>query len=167
LRAAGQAKSEFLSRVSHELRTPLNPVLGFGQLLAISDLTAEQQEWVSIIVKAGRHLLGLMDDILDISRIEAGHLEMSIEPLAVGPVIADAVNLVAPLAAQHAVTLHAGGPAMDGDGEGLQVLADHQRLRQVLINLISNGVKYNHPSGTVDVTVRTTMNGNGNGSGSR
>jgi signal transduction histidine kinase len=98
LRAANEAKNEFLSRVSHELRTPLTAILGFSQLLSLDELTAEHREWVSAVLKAGQHLLTLLDDILDISHIEDGHLSTSIEPIPVTAVITDALTLSRPLA---------------------------------------------------------------------
>ena len=77
---ANRAKSEFLSRMSHDLRTPLNAVLGFAQLLEMDNLTADQRESVRQIFEAGRHLLGLMNEVLDISRIETGHPALSPAP---------------------------------------------------------------------------------------
>jgi signal transduction histidine kinase/CheY-like chemotaxis protein len=149
LRAADAAKNEFLSRASHELRSPLNAVLGFGDLLSVADLGPEHNEWVTIIVKAGRHLLALLDDVLDISRIEGGNLSMSVEAIPVAPLLTDAVDLIRPLAQAKGVRLL---PAPSLPDE-LCVAADRQRLRQVLLNLLSNAVKYNHPTGTVTITV--------------
>ncbi len=144
---ASQAKNEFLSRMSHELRTPLNAVIGFGQLLALDDLKPDQNESIEQIVKAGRHLLELINEVLDISRIESGTMSLSLEPVHVGSVIADALSLIRPLADEAQVTLiH--DPAEPGD---LHALADQQRLKQVLINLLSNAVKYNRRGGEVRV----------------
>jgi signal transduction histidine kinase/ActR/RegA family two-component response regulator len=145
--AANRAKSEFLSRMSHELRTPLNAVLGFGQLLEIDPLTAEQRESVGHILKAGRHLLGLIDEVLDISRIEAGHLSISLEPVLLDEVIQEALDLIHPLAAKWNVRLD-GAAREVGDR---YVLADRQRLKQVLLNILSNAAKFNRPGGTVSV----------------
>jgi PAS domain S-box-containing protein len=149
LRAANEAKNEFLSRVSHELRTPLTAILGFSQLLSLDELSPEHRDWVTTVLKAGRHLLTLLDDILDISHIEDGHLSISVEPIPVAAVITDALNLSRPLADAGGVTLVA--PA--GPPTNLCVAADHKRLRQVLLNLLSNAIKYNHPAGSVTVTV--------------
>ena len=149
LRAANNAKSEFLSRVSHELRTPLNAVLGFSEILAMSELTAEQRDWVGTVQKAGRHLLGLLNDVLDVSRIESGQLSLSPEPVAVAVLVADTVELVVPMADSHQVTLD----ARLGASAHYYVLGDRQRLRQVLLNLLSNAVKYNRLHGTVMVEV--------------
>ncbi|HXX91294.1 MAG TPA: PAS domain S-box protein [Acidimicrobiales bacterium] len=145
---ASSAKSEFLSRMSHELRTPLNAVLGFAQLLQMDGLPLAQADAVEHILRAGRHLLDLIDEVLDIARIESGHLDLAMAPVDVEETVADAVMLVRPLAERAEVSVHftvgpEGGPA---------VLADRQRLVQVLLNLLSNAVKYNRPGGRVDVS---------------
>ncbi len=144
---ANQAKSEFLSRMSHELRTPLNAILGFAQLLELDSQSAEQQESVEQILRAGRHLLGLINEILDISRIEAGRLQLSLEPVPVYETVRQAIDLVQPSAAVAHVAVRS-----DAIDERVHVLADRQRLQQVLLNLLSNGVKYNRESGTVTVS---------------
>ena len=144
---ANLAKSEFLSRMSHELRTPLNAVIGFAQLLELDDLSDLQQDNVRYIGRAGRHLLELINEVLDISRIEAGQMTLSIEPVAVAELLAEIAGLVAPLARERSVTIEA-GPAECG----AHVFADRQRLRQVLVNLLANAVKYNRAGGSVSVT---------------
>src|SRR6266850_7338283 len=144
---ANQAKSEFLSRMSHELRTPLNAILGFAQLLELDTASAEQQESVEQILRAGRHLLGLINEILDISRIEAGRLQLSLEPVPLHDTVRQAIDLIQPSAADAHVAVRS-----DAIDERLHVLADRQRLQQVLLNLLSNGVKYNRESGAVTVS---------------
>ncbi|PYN80841.1 MAG: histidine kinase [Candidatus Rokuibacteriota bacterium] len=144
---ANQAKSDFLSRMSHELRTPLNGILGFAQLLELEELGPDQSESVEHILKAGRHLLSLINEVLDISRIEAGRLQLSLEPVQVGETVRAALDLVCPLAAQHDIELRANGADVSQ-----HILADRQRLQQVLLNLLSNAVKYNHAGGTVTVS---------------
>jgi len=144
---ANRAKSEFLSRMSHELRTPLNAVIGFAQLLELDDLEADQRESVEQILKAGRHLLELINEVLDISRIESGTISMSVEPVHLGSVLADALSLIRPLADTADVRLIADPE----DLADVHVLADRQRLKQVLINLLSNAVKYNRSGGQVNV----------------
>jgi PAS domain S-box-containing protein len=144
---ANEAKNEFLSRMSHELRTPLNAVIGFGQLLQLDDMTPGQSEAVEQILKAGRHLLELINEVLDISRIESGTMSLSLEPVHLGHVLDEALSLIGPLADEVQVQL-APCPARCAD---LHVLADQQRLKQVLINLLSNAVKYNRHGGTVSV----------------
>jgi PAS domain S-box-containing protein len=146
--AANRAKSEFLSRMSHELRTPLNAVLGFGQLLEMGSPTSRQRQQVEQILKGGRHLLELINEILDLARIEAGKLQLSLEPVAVGQVCAEVCDLIRPLAERHDVRVEAPcDQAMD-----VHVRADSQRLKQVLLNLLANGVKYNRPLGSVSLT---------------
>lgn len=149
LRAANAATSGFLSRMSHELRTPLCSVLGFAELLSTASLDEEQAQWVSIVMKAGGHLLELLDDVLDISRIEAGHLSLSVEAVSLEALLLDAVELVAPLAAEHGITIR----CVPGPAARCYVLADNHRLRQVVINLLSNAMKYNRPDGCVTVAV--------------
>jgi len=145
---ASRAKSEFLSRMSHELRTPLNSILGFAQLLQMDDLPLDQADAVEHILRAGHHLLDLIDEVLDIARIETGHLELATERVPVADIVAEAVDLTRPAAERAEVAI-----AVSIDpGAGLAVDADRQRLMQVLLNLLSNAVKYNRPGGRVDVT---------------
>ena len=143
LRAANQAKSEFLSRMSHELRTPLNAVLGFGQLLEMDGLDDDQAQSVQHILKAGRHLLGLIDEVLDIARIDSGRLAISMEPVHVHDVVQETLDLIQPMAERRGITVE---DRTEGDAH---VRADRQRLKQVFLNLASNGVKYNRDGGTV------------------
>ncbi|MBI5777038.1 MAG: PAS domain S-box protein, partial [Nitrospirae bacterium] len=145
---ANQAKSEFLSRMSHELRTPLNAVLGFAQLLAMDALSSEQQEHVQHILKGGRHLLTLINEVLDIARIEAGRMTFSLEPVSVSSVLGEAVDLIRPQAAARNIQLVMRSPWK----ETIYVRADRQRVKQVLLNLLSNGVKYNREGGTLTVS---------------
>jgi protein-histidine pros-kinase len=142
--AANEAKNHFLSRMSHELRTPLNAVLGFGQLLERQLKDTEHAEAVGHIVKGGRHLLDLINDVLDIARIESGEMSISSEPVPVRSVVEDTVQLMQPLAETADVTLTLIPGAADD-----YVLADRQRLRQVLLNLLSNAIKYNRSGGKV------------------
>jgi PAS domain S-box-containing protein len=152
---ANRAKSEFLSRMSHELRTPLNAILGFAQLLEMESSSPGQRESIEHILKGGRHLLDLINEVLDIARIEEGRLAISLEPVSVNEVVQESLDLVAPLAATQDVRL-AGGAA------GLPnrfVLADRQRLKQVLLNLLSNAVKYNRKGGLVSLSFEETPEG--------
>lgn len=143
---ANRAKSEFLSRMSHELRTPLNSIIGFGQLLELDAAGPEQREAIGHILKGGRHLLALINEVLDIARIESGGLSISLEPVLARDVCGAALDLVRPQAAQRLITLRAGVP------DGLYVMADRQRLQQVLLNLLSNAVKYNVEGGRIEVS---------------
>jgi PAS domain S-box-containing protein len=140
---ANLAKSQFLSRMSHELRTPLNAILGFGQLLEMDELDEHQKESVHHILKGGTHLLHLINEVLDISRIEVGGMPLSLEPVSVDELVHDAAGLVRPLADQRRVTIEVGSHA----GTERFVVADRQRLQQVLLNLLSNAVKYNREGG--------------------
>ena len=153
-RASG-AKSEFLSRMSHELRTPLNSILGFAQLLQMDELPEEQSAAVAHILRAGRHLLDLIDEVLDIARIESGHLELMMTAVAVPDVVNDAVELTRLMAEGADVSVRV---AIDRESS-VRVRADRQRLLQVLLNLLSNAVKYNHPGGHVDITCHQSAPG--------
>jgi CheY-like chemotaxis protein len=146
---ANLAKDEFLSRVSHELRTPLTAVIGFGQMLEDDEesLSPDQHECAHHIVHGGQHLLGLINDLLDISKIEIGHLTISVEPIAVREVVDDTVALVRSLAASREITISTDCP------DHPMVNADRQRLRQILLNLLSNAIKYNRHAGHVTLTV--------------
>ena len=143
---ANRAKSEFLSRMSHELRTPLNSILGFGQLLEMDGVSDCQREPVHYILESGRHLLELIDEVLDISRIEAGRLTIHPEPVSVQALLRDVIAMVAPIAAERNIRV---------ETEPLEterhVLADPQRLKQVLLNLLSNAIKYNREGGEVRI----------------
>jgi PAS domain S-box-containing protein len=141
---ANRAKSEFLSRMSHELRTPLNSILGFAQLMELDPLNREQRESVEFILAAGRHLLELVNEVLDIARIEAGQLPLAPEPVPVDDAVADALDLIRPIAEGHRVRLHVQPP-----GPACHVVADRQRLKQALLNLLANAVKYNREGGEV------------------
>jgi signal transduction histidine kinase/CheY-like chemotaxis protein len=154
LQAASEAKSAFLSRMSHELRTPLNAVLGFAQLLELEPLTTEQQDYVHDIRRAGEHLLDLINEVLDIARIESGNLGISLEPVEVAELVHDVLALVRPIADRRAITLTDGDPTC-----GAFVQADKQRLKQVLINLLSNALKYNHDGGRVRVACSGAQDG--------
>lgn len=142
---ASAAKSLFLSRMSHELRTPLNAILGFAQLLELDRTANSPQDRGSIdhILRAGRHLLALIDEVLDIARIEAGKLGLEIAPVVLSAVMAEAAGLVRPQAEARGVTMicEAGGVP--------PIAADPRRLLQVLLNLLSNAIKYNRDGGTV------------------
>jgi PAS domain S-box-containing protein len=150
---ANRAKSEFLSRMSHELRTPLHAILGFGELLARDALEKEQYEKLGQLSKAAHHLLDLINEVLDLSRIERGELRLSLEPVHLGDVVSETLGMVLPLASAASVTV----TSPPGEDLEIHVLADRQRLKQVLLNLCSNAVKYNHAGG--GLTLRCTQAG--------
>ncbi len=143
---ANHAKSDFMASMSHELRTPMNAVLGFSELLELEPLTKHQAEFARHIHQAGKHLLRLIDDLLDLGKIEAGQLGVALEPVDLPAVIAQARKFIQQLAGDKQVHL-AFEPVQD-----FSVLADPTRLTQVLVNLLSNAVKYNHPGGRVSVS---------------
>lgn len=146
---ASKAKTEFLSRMSHELRTPLNAMLGFTQLLRVDPrfpLAEAQRQKVDHIEKAGAHLLAMMTDVLDLSRIEAGSLPMSIETLEVSNVMEEALALISNQASDAGLILTHTLPP-----QGLYLKADRVRVRQVLTNLLSNAIKYNYPRGQIQL----------------
>lgn len=148
--AANLAKSEFLSRMSHELRTPLNAILGFGQLMAKDDLPPLQKESLTYILKAGNHLLDLINEVLDITRVESGRVELSIEPIALADVVPEACAIMRQLAAEKGIRLFEDSQVV----ADCHVLADRQRIKQVLLNLLANGIKYNVAGGEVQVTCK-------------
>ncbi len=143
---ANNAKNEFLSRVSHELRTPLNAILGFGQILE-ADCTGDQRQCAEHILKAGSHLLDLVNEVLDLASIEAGRLTFSPESVSLRRLIRETLQLIGPLAEQRNITLASHYPG----GGDVHVFADHQRLKQVVINLLSNAVKYNRIAGSIEI----------------
>ncbi|MGQ0569913.1 MAG: PAS domain S-box protein [Armatimonadota bacterium] len=152
---ANRAKSEFLSRMSHELRTPLNAILGFGQLLEMAPRPSQERKSVDRILRAGRHLLDLINEVLDIARVDSGGLEVHAEPVSLADVLQESLELVAPLAAARNISVN-GKLAQTGNGH---VLADRQRLKQVFLNLLSNAVKYNREGGTVALSCEETPQG--------
>lgn len=142
--SANQAKSEFLSSMSHELRTPMNAILGFGQLMQYdATLPAEHKDNVHEILKAGKHLLELINEVLDLAKVESGHINLSLEPVDLAPVVEECLRLIAPLADKRGITLSHIVP------QGATVRTDRTRLKQILLNLLSNAVKYNREDGSV------------------
>ena len=145
--AANQAKNDFLSRMSHELRTPLNAMLGFAQLLDLDRQPApapHQKGWIAQILKAGWHLLEMINDTLDLSRIDAGMMRLTLGPLALEPLVAHCMAMAGPVAAQRQVTLQ-----VQLDAGAVHVLGDETRIKQVISNLLSTAIKYNPAGGRV------------------
>jgi signal transduction histidine kinase/ActR/RegA family two-component response regulator len=146
---ASQTKSEFLSSMSHELRTPMNAILGFGQLMEYDDtLPEEHKDSVQEILKAGHHLLELINEVLDLAKVESGHIDMSLEAVNVCAIVKECLNLVGTLAEKRNIQLSHSGL------DGAAVRADCTRLRQVLLNLLSNAIKYNREGGSVHLNIR-------------
>ncbi len=150
---ANAAKSQFLSNMSHELRTPMNSILGFAQLMAYDkDLSTEHRDFMNEILKAGDHLLKLINDVLDLARIESGHLELMLEPVEVCPVVDECMSLVSTIADKRNIQMSHRGL------QGIKVRADRTRLRQALLNLLSNAIKYNREGGSVKLDVQHSEN---------
>jgi len=155
--SANTAKSEFLARMSHELRTPMNAILGFAQLLELNfddSLSEEDESNVNEIITAGNHLLNLINEVLDLSVIEAGGLKMSIEDIQVQEIVDNSLKLTQALAKKHTISL-----INESEDCSLQIVrADYTGLKQVLVNLLSNAIKYNKKGGKV--TLRCTEDEN-------
>ncbi len=146
--AANHAKSEFLSRMSHELRTPLNAIMGFAQILQLDPAAAPHRPVVDDMFAAGKRLLALINEVLDIARVEAGGVSLSLESVSLVDVVRESLSLLAPLAAKRNIRLDCDPPAVPP----VCVMADRQRLGQVLLNLLSNAVKYSRPGDSVGVS---------------
>ena len=147
--AANRAKTDFLSAMSHELRTPLNAIVGYVDLLEMGlrgPVTPAQLHDLGRIKRAQAHLLGIIDDILNFARIEAGRLEFAREPVEVGPLLDEVETLVAPQLAERGLRYACGGDS------GLVALGDRDRVRQILLNLLSNAIKFTDPGGRVEVS---------------
>lgn len=152
---ANAAKGEFLSRMSHELRTPLNAILGFGQILEIQEkqLTSSQNQGVHQILKAGRHLLDLVNEVLNITRLDLPDGTLSSEPIVLHEVVQEALDMMQPLAADAGISM----PRELAEESPIVVLADRQRLLQIMLNLLSNAIKYNKAGGGVHVSAEVTL----------
>lgn len=147
--SANVSKSEFLSRMSHELRTPLNGILGFAQLLVRKETNPESSKRIKQIMHSGKHLLNLINEVLDIARIESGKLTLSMEPVELRGIITETLDIVSPLAKKRGVKLE----LEDTAANKLFVKSDQQKLKQVLINLINNAIKYDREGGEVKVMI--------------
>ncbi|HTT87880.1 MAG TPA: PAS domain S-box protein, partial [Acidimicrobiales bacterium] len=153
---ASLTKSEFLSRMSHELRTPLNSVMGFAQLLELDDLSEQQEQAVAHILRGSRRLSNLIDEVLDIARIESGRLELALGPVDLLDALDEAVDLTHPLAEDREVRLAVDTSACPA---GTRVTADRPRLVQVLVHLLTNAATFNRRAGRVSVTLSATDTG--------
>lgn len=158
--AANRAKTEFLSSMSHELRTPMNAILGFAQLMQAEQPSADQAENLNEIVHAGHHLLELINKVLDLARVESGHIDLSPEPLLLADVIDECLPLIQPLARKQDISVLCSVTCLQAATQpracACPVFADRLRLRQVLLNLLSNGVKYNRAGGRVEIRCEGT-----------
>jgi signal transduction histidine kinase len=150
LETASRHKSEFLANMSHELRTPLNAILGFSQVLQqklFGELNSKQEEYVGDILSSGNHLLSLINDVLDLSKVEAGQIELEVAPFSLREAIERGVVMVRERASKNGVAL-----ASEVEPEVQLVQGDERRIRQVLFNLLSNAVKFTPEGGRIDVT---------------
>jgi signal transduction histidine kinase len=157
LKRAMQAKSDFLSNMSHELRSPLTVIIGFAKLIdgqSRGPIPAEYCVWARDIIAGGEHLLSLVNDILDLSKIEAGALELDDAPTAILSVLRQAIRMHGPQADSAGVALK-----LDDRIGDIPVLADERRLLQVVINLLTNAIKYTPSGGTVTVEFDRTAAG--------
>ncbi len=150
-RKANLAKTEFLSRVSHELRTPMNAILGFSQLMDMGELSSKHKKGVSHILRSGKHLLKLIDEVLDISNIDSGKPTIFPESVDLNSIVAETMEMIQPLAYARHLKLE----LVNSPKNQLFVMADRRRIKQALTNLLSNAAKYNSQGGTITVKTET------------
>ena len=154
LETVSRHKSEFLANMSHELRTPLNAIIGFSELLQqqlVGDLNEQQLGYVDDVLDAGRHLLSLINDILDLSKVEAGRMELDVEEVSLRSTLESGVTMHAERASRAGIALE-----LSLDTEEITIQGDERKLRQVVFNLLSNAVKFTPPDGRIDVSARMT-----------
>ena len=152
LQAANRHKSEFLSNMSHELRTPLNAIIGFSEVLLqriFGELNAQQADYLQDILDSGRHQLTLVNDILDLAKVEAGRMELQLSTFSLRAVIDSGITTLRETAARRGVALQ-----VECDPRIDTVDADERKVRQVLFNLLSNAVKFTSEGGSVTVNAR-------------
>jgi signal transduction histidine kinase len=152
LELASEHKSQFLATMSHELRTPLNAIIGFSEVLheqMFGELNERQLAYVKDVLEAGRHLLSLINDVLDLAKIEAGRMELDLSQVALPVVLDSAVSLHAERAGREGIHL-----SLQTEPDEITITADERRLRQVVFNLVSNAVKFTPPDGRIDISAR-------------
>jgi signal transduction histidine kinase len=157
LEVANQHKSEFLANMSHELRTPLNAIIGFSEVLLqrmFGELNPKQDEYLQDVLSSGRHLLSLINDILDLSKVEAGRMELELARFDLPQAMQDTLVLVRERAARHGIDLQ-----LEVDGGVGEIVADERKIKQVMLNLLSNAVKFTPEGGRVDVRTVPTDGG--------
>jgi two-component system, sensor histidine kinase len=152
---ANRAKSEFLANMSHELRTPLNHIIGFTELIVdrhFGELTDMQDEYLNDVLNSSRHLLSLINDILDLSKVEAGRVELDLSVVRINDVLESSLTMIKQKAIKNKVTI-----SINTHGAPEAILADERKLKQILYNLLSNSAKFTSDGGTIEVTVRTLI----------
>jgi signal transduction histidine kinase len=150
LETASRHKSDFLATMSHELRTPLNAIIGFSEVLheqMFGELNERQLAYVNDVLEAGRHLLSLINDVLDLAKIEAGRMELELSPVAIHEILESAVSMHSERASRGGIAL-----ALDTEPEEITITADERRVRQIVFNLVSNAVKFTPDGGRVDIS---------------
>jgi signal transduction histidine kinase len=156
LETANQHKSEFLANMSHELRTPLNAIIGFSEVLLerlFGELNEKQDEYLKDIHTSGRHLLSLINDVLDLSKVEAGRMELELSTFDLAAALANAMTLVRERAQRHGIML-----GQQVDAKLGEIVADERKFKQILLNLLSNAVKFTPDGGRIDVGARREDN---------
>jgi signal transduction histidine kinase len=152
LESASRHKSEFLADMSHELRTPLNAVIGFSEVLReqmFGELNERQLEYVDDVLEAGRHLLSLINDVLDLSKVEAGHMELELADVSLSQTLRSGLTMHEEGASRGSVTL-----GLDTSDDEIVLQADERKLRQIVFNLLSNAVKFTPPGGHVQLSAK-------------
>lgn len=161
LKSVNKAKSDFLASMSHELRTPLNAVIGFSQVLQDQDfgpLNEKQKGYVLDILESGKHLLNLINDILDLSKVEAGKMELHLSPVVIGDLLADSLVMIREKAMKHGITLKTDIPE---ELSHFETLADERKFKQILFNLLSNASKFTPDGGAITLSARRMAEGKG------
>lgn len=153
--SANREKSHFLSRVSHELRTPLNSIIGFTSILEMEDIRAEHQSHIGLIRKSGEHLLKLINEVLDLSKMDIGEIALSEDKIQIVPLMKEIVEMIQPIAQKHQISVQSQSQC----SPKLEVLGDQRRIQQICLNLASNGIKYNKNGGALKINVSDAVDG--------
>ena len=151
---ANKAKSEFLSSMSHELRTPLNAILGFSEILQLDEKDEEKRKYIQEIIGGGNHLLELINQILDLAKIESGHVDLSIKEHSLNKIINFSLSMIKPLADKNDIQIENKTSSLPDKN----ISIDEMRFKQVLLNILSNAIKYNSESGTVTIDYSSNDN---------